>query len=146
MTSAPQTPNWPGYTPPLPLGKGTWKSPTNIVAIIITAAVIAVAALWFLGDRADKKAISALDVIITTCTLTGTNVPVAKVRYTVTNNGDVARAATLTFEYRDAGGARLDTDTARVQTLTPGDTARAEESTVLDGPTNTLDCFITSVR
>jgi hypothetical protein len=53
---------------------------------------------------------------------------------------------TIGIEYRDSSGARIDTDTARVRNVAPGDTVRTEETTLLDAGAPTGRCQITSIR
>jgi hypothetical protein len=50
------------------------------------------------------------------------------------------------IEYRDGGGNRIDTDTAYVRNIAPGDTVRTDESTILDAvPAGSISCQIVGV-
>lgn len=72
---------------------------------------------------------------------------VATVGLVVTNRGKTTSSAAISIEYRDASGARIDTDTAYVRSIAPGDTARTTESTFLDAaPAGALTCAVTKVR
>lgn len=62
------------------------------------------------------------------------------------NDGSRSDSATVSIEYRDSAGARLDTDTASVRNIAPGDTARTEESTILDAEADSGSCRVTAVR
>lgn len=100
--------------------------------------------LAVLGQVGDSKGLSKIDVQLTSC---GGSESVAKVGYSVTNNGDRARRVTLELEYRDSSGARLDTDTAYVGNVPAGDTVRGEESTILNASEpGTITCKVTKVR
>jgi hypothetical protein len=89
-----------------------------------------------------------MKVAVTGCSFASTgSLQTAKVDFTVTNTGATARSASVGIEFRDGAGNRVDTDTAYVKTVAPGDTVRASESTILDASVeSTGRCLVTSVR
>lgn len=139
----------PGFypPPPPPRKKSFWSSTGGILTIVfgaIALIVVLCGGLAVIGRVGDSKAMSKIDVQLTSCGGTGS---VATVGYSVTNNGDRARRVTLELEYRDASGARLDTDTAYVGSVPAGDTVRGEESTILNASeSGTITCKVTKVR
>ncbi|WP_200209564.1 FxLYD domain-containing protein [Micromonospora coerulea] len=129
-----------------PRKKSFWGTPGGIFLIVFGS----VAFLGFIcvglvtiGRISDRNAVEQLDVQVTSCTGTGS---VATIGYTVKNTGSEARRVTLKVEYRDASGARLDTDTAYVGSVPAGDTVRGEESTILNASTSgAITCKIVRV-
>ncbi|MFD0519021.1 FxLYD domain-containing protein [Paractinoplanes durhamensis] len=110
---------------------------------LVVAGCVGVAVIGLVSDR---SAASEMHVTVTGCKFSGGDVlPAATVEYTVTNNGDSARGVTVRFEYRDSAGNRIDTDTAHVKSIAPGDTVRAEETTLLDATVSSGICAITGV-
>ncbi|MEU5914203.1 FxLYD domain-containing protein [Micromonospora sp. NPDC047527] len=145
----PHYPPAPGgyYPPPTPPPKkgSFWGSSVGILLIIFgSIAILGVicGGLVLVGRISDSNAAKQIDVQLTSCGGTGS---VAKVGYTVTNNGSQARRVTLKLEYRDATGARLDTDTAYVGSVPAGDTVRGEESTILNATSSTITCKVVGV-
>lgn len=124
-----------------------WRGP-GIILIVIAVGLALFGIYALTGGLAPKPAAADdLDVSITSCTFTGSDtLPSAKVGLTVTNNGSRTRSVSIGIEYRDSSGARIDTDTARVSSVKPGDTVRTEETTLLDAGTTSGRCLITSVR
>ncbi|MFI6332903.1 FxLYD domain-containing protein [Micromonospora chersina] len=95
-----------------------------------------------IGALSNRQSLNHIDVQVTSCESTGS---VAKVGFTVRNSGKQARRVTLDIEYRDAAGARLDTDTAYVGNVPAGDTVRGEESTILNAESTSLTCKVVKV-
>lgn len=136
------------YPPPPPVRKSFWSSSGGILTIIgicFGALVVLCGGMAVIGRAGDNAALSKIDVQLTSCGGTGS---VAKVGYSVTNNGGQNRRVTIELEYRDSSGARLDTDTAYVGEVPAGDTVRGEESTILNAtPANgAVTCKVTKVR
>lgn len=127
-----QAPPW----PPLRQKKRFWTSTGGvftIVGIILGSVFLVCGGLLALGLVSDSTAAKKMDVKLTSCSFENDGfLPSATVEYTVKNTGDTARGALIRIEYRDGAGNRVDTDTAYVQTIQPGDTVRAEETTMLD--------------
>lgn len=134
----------PGYYPPKK--KSFWGSSAGILLIVFgSIAVLGVVCVGLVtvGRITDSNAAKQIDVQLTSCGGTGS---VAKVGYTVTNNGSKARRVTLKLEYRDGSGARLDTDTAYVGSVPAGDTVRGEESTILNATSGSaITCKVVGV-
>lgn len=162
--AAPQTPDQqpthPAYGPPPgayppPPGKPVsprlafWTSAQGIICIFAIAAGVTFVVFVLttvLGPSA-TPASKTLDVSVTGCEFSGSDsLPSATVEFTVRNTGDVARGATIGIEYRDASGARIDTDTARVKSIPAGDIVRSSETTILDAAASSGTCAIVSVR
>lgn len=122
-----------------------WTSGPGILSIF----VIAGAVLFLIGGiatRLDGPASKNFDVNVTSCNSTAGSLPTANIGFTITNTSGSPRSATIHIEYRDADGSRLDTDTSRVARLAAGETARQNESTLLDGtPTGAISCRITDI-
>jgi hypothetical protein len=86
----------------------------------------------------------AFTVGVASCEVSG---DIGKVGLVVTNKSGTTRSATISVEYRDGSGARIDTDTAYVRNIAPGDTVRTDESTFLDAtPAGSVTCEVTEVR
>jgi len=162
MTQPPIVPGQPqptpyAYSPPPPGGPPAqaaksktafWLRGPGIILVIVAVglALFGIVALTG-GLKAGTAADDDLSVTMTSCEFTGSDsLPSAKVGLTVTNNGDRTRSVTIGIEYRDSSGARIDTDTARVRNVAPGDTVRTEETTLLDAGAPTGRCQITSIR
>jgi len=87
------------------------------------------------------------DVKLTECKprtdeITGPQVHVILV---VKNSGSEARDYAVQLEYLDAKKVRIDTDTAFIEKVAPGTTARYDEPTFLDEGTKAASCRIVSV-
>ncbi|MEU8301129.1 FxLYD domain-containing protein [Micromonospora sp. NPDC048909] len=139
----------PGYyppPPPPPRKKHFLATPGGIFLVVFGTVALMGAicvGLVTVGRVSDNNAVKQLDVQVTACSGTSS---VATIGYTVTNNGNEDRRVTLKVEYRDASGARLDTDTAYVGSVPAGDTVRGEESTILNASTSgTITCKIVDV-
>lgn len=112
-----------------------------IAGVAIVACLVVFAVLWFSApqDKAGRFTLSA-------CRVTSASLNVATASFTITNTTGSTQSATLAIEYRDATGAKLDTDTAYVRGIAPGDTVRRDEPTLLDGaPAGSITCAITSI-
>lgn len=133
-----------GPVPQPPAGPSS-QTQWIVVSAIAAAAILAIMAASILkllhpGGGTD----SPFTVSVTSCQ--ADSIGIAKVGLSVTNRTSEARSATVKIEYRDGSGARLDTDTAYVRNIAPGDTARADESTILDGtPSGSIACIVTDV-
>ena len=142
----------PQYAPPptsgqfyAPPKKPFWSSTGGILIIVFGVIGLVVLLCCGLGARGvidDQAAASKMDVQLTECKVAA---GVATVGYSVTNNGDETNSVRLKIEYRDSSGARLDTDTAYVRSVAPGDTARGEETTFLDATASSITCKIVDV-
>ncbi|WP_431895892.1 FxLYD domain-containing protein [Micromonospora haikouensis] len=141
----PPGPPPPAFYPPQP-PKSFWSSPggiLTIIGIVFAGLLVVCGGLTVIGKVGDDAALSKIKVELTSCKAGAIT---ATAGYTVTNQGDTARRVTLDIEYRDASGARLDTDTAYVGEVPAGDTVRGEESTVLNAePEGALTCKIVKV-
>jgi len=87
------------------------------------------------------------DVKLTECKprtdeITGPQVHVILV---VKNSGSEARDYAVQLEYLDAKKVRIDTDTAFIEKVAPGTTARYDEPTFLDEGTKAASCRIVGV-
>lgn len=90
-----------------------------------------------------------ITVQVSDCEMSGADgLNTAKVSLVVGNISQQTRSARIEIEYRDGNGRRLDTDTAYIRDIEPGDTVSHQESTILDGvPTGQGGtCAITSIR
>lgn len=136
--TGPQMP--PGWTPPPPSGWSTWSGRTRG---IIVAVLIVVGGIGWIAFERYTAANPAFDVRISSCTSTSLT---ATVGLSVHNTSKTTKSARVEVEYRDAAGTRLDTDTAYVRDIAPGDTARHDESTILDATTaGTVFCRVLKV-
>lgn len=128
-----------------PPKKPFWNAQT-IVVVVLGAIFLTCGVLYKTGSSASREAARSMKVTVTGCRTSGASLPAATIEFTVTNSGSTARGATLAVEYRDESGARIDTDTARVQTIAPGDTAKGSETTILDAQVfGAITCKITNV-
>ena len=140
----------PAYAPAGPPAKppnsklAYWTSPTGIV-LMLTAAVFLIIGIALLTPSNASTAAKDLDITIVSCNFTGGDLSTATVGFTVTNHGKSTRTVVLHFEYRDSAGSRIDTDTSTVRNIAPGDTVRAEEPTLLDGPATSGTCHLTGI-
>lgn len=136
------------WTPPParpPTFWSTTKGQWTIAGIVVGSILLAFAAVWIWIDVQARHA-RDLDVDVTACEFSAGSLPMGTIELTVHNKSDEERLATITVEYRDSSGNRVDTDTARV-TVPAGDTVKTRESTILDAPvTGAAECGVTSVR
>ena len=133
-----------------PPKKSFWSSTggvLTIIGIVIGAVILLCGGLAAVGLVGGQAAASKMHVELTSCEFTASDVlPSVDVGYTVTNNGDSTRSARIEIEYRDSSGARIDTDTAYVRDIAPGDTVRGEETTILDAaPSGSGRCVVVGV-
>ncbi|MFG3710093.1 FxLYD domain-containing protein [Micromonospora sp. NPDC047730] len=140
-------PAHPPYGPPTaPKRQSFWASPGGIFLIIFGSLALVgliCGGVLALGKLSSDRASGNLDAQVTSCNASSS---VAEVGVSVKNNGRETVDARVRFEYRDATGARLDTDSTTIRNITPGDTARANESTFLDAPPgSTIECRIVGV-
>lgn len=122
-----------------------WTRGPGIILIIVGVGLVFAAIVAVTGglEPGGSSKAKDLDVQMTSCSVSGS---VAKVGLSVTNRGDRTRSVRIGIEYRDGSGARIDTDTAQVSGIAPGDTARTEETTILDASATSGRCVITSIR
>ena len=116
---------------------------TRVIVVVATALapviIGGVLLITMVSRSADRG--EAVDVSLTGCTFTGSTATVA---FTVVNNGSRDQTVRLRWEYRDASGARVDTDSTRVE-VPAGDTVRDEESTILNADASSGTCRLLSV-
>jgi hypothetical protein len=130
--------------PPRPVSPrlAFWTSGQGIVCIFLIAGLL-VAVLVGVINRIEGPASANFDTTVTSCKADGST---ATVGFTVKNVSKKTRSATVKIEYRDGSGNRLDTDTAFVSDIAPGDTVQREESTLLDAdPGTSARCEIVGV-
>jgi hypothetical protein len=122
-----------------------WTSPTGIICmLLIMGAVVAI--IVGVTNRLSGPASDNFEITVTSCDATAGPLSTAKVGFTIKNTSSTPRSATVQIEYRDGAGSRLDTDTAHVQTIQPGDTVRHDESTILDAEAaGAIQCAITGI-
>jgi hypothetical protein len=135
-------PGWP--RPPKISFWSTTKGSFTIIGIIfgsLALITVAFAGIAYLSNQGS----SSMDAKILSCSFAGDTLPTATVEYTIKNNGNSTRGATIHIEYRDSSGNRVDTDTARVRSIQPGDTVRSEEVTFLDASVSSGTCVITGI-
>lgn len=134
-------------TPPARSRLAFWTRGPGIIAVIVAAGLLLFGLYALTAGLSARAAADDLTVDVTSCKFTGSEeLPSAKVGIAVTNNGDKTRSVAVTIEYRDSGGNRLDSDTARIRNIAPGDTARTEETTLLDAGATSGSCSVSSVR
>jgi hypothetical protein len=122
-----------------------WTSSTGVVLMLLIA-FVAVIVLAGIVNRVQGPAGAKFGVTVTSCNVTGTTLATATIGLAVRNAGKSTSSATVKIEYRDGGGNRIDTDTAYVRDIAPGDTARTEETTILDAaPTGSISCEVVGV-
>jgi hypothetical protein len=122
-----------------------WTRGPGIVLIVIAAGLLLFGIYVLAGGLNPPKA--HFDVAVTNCDATRGELPMATVGLSITNKTSTTRSAVVHIEYRDADGSRLDTDTSRVSSIAPGDTARTQESTLLDAaPSTSMTCLITGIN
>ncbi|MBF9129381.1 hypothetical protein I0C86_10405 [Plantactinospora sp. S1510] len=126
-----------------------WSSPGGvfaIIGIIVGSVVVVCVGLAIAGALMSGSAASKMDASVVSCTFTPGPLSSATVGIQVKNNGVSTRTAKVGIEYRDGSGNRIDTDTAYVRNIRPGDTARVEETTLLDAEvTSAGTCKIVDV-
>lgn len=144
----PQTYTPPPASPPVkpPNSKLVfWTSGQGVVCMLLIAGLL-VAVLVGVINRISGPAADNFNVSVTSCDATTGSLPTATIGFTIKNTSSKPRGATVKIEYRDGAGSRLDTDTAYVRDIQPGDTVRHEESTILDAaPADSVNCEITGI-
>jgi hypothetical protein len=125
-----------------------WTRGPGVILVVVALGLVLFGVYAVTGGlKPGSSSANDVDVSITSCTFTGSDsLPSAKVGLTATNHGDRTRSVRVSIEYRDSSGARIDTDTARISGIAPGDTVRTEETTLLDAGTTSGRCLVTSVR
>jgi hypothetical protein len=143
----------PGYVAPPPpkTRKDFWLRGPGIVILFVAAGILIGVPLAIAGistsPTGDAPAGSGFDVQVTSCEMTGDSLSSATVGLIVTNNQKRADSVRIEVEFRDGSGRRIDTDTAYIRDVAPGDTVKHEESTLLNAtPTGRGTCQITSIR
>jgi hypothetical protein len=134
----------PGHPPVKPPSKVHMflTSPKGIVLMLGAVGVVILASIFLSPSRTGQTA-KSLDVDVLTCTFTGDT---ATVGLSVTNTGKTTiQRATIHIEYRDSADSRIDTDTATVRDIAPGDTVRSDEQTLLDARATSGTCHVTDV-
>lgn len=155
MTQPPTVPGQPQPTPygppapaaPKPSRAQFWLRGPGLVLVIVVAG-LAVFGIYALAGGLTPGSAKAddLSVTVTRCEFTDGSLPSAVVGISVTNGGSATHSAVISIEYRDGGGARIDTDTARVSNVRPGETVRTEETTLLDAAASSGTCVLTGIR
>ena len=136
-------PGWP--VQPIPPKKTSNRKILLIVGLVIGLLVLLSLVFGTAGGVSDRDSASDLDVSVTSCEFVGGALSSATVGIKVKNNGDSTRTVRVKVEYRDSAGVRVDTDTAVVRGIKPGDTARVEETTILDAEITSGTCAAVSV-
>jgi uncharacterized protein (TIGR02588 family) len=113
------------------------------VLIICAILVPVIAGVLIVATYANRAAAGSIKVDVTSCTLT-TN-QLAEVAFTAENTSGRAKTVRLRWEYRDGGGALVDTDSTSV-TIPAGDTVRGEESTFLNAKVSSVRCSFAGAR
>lgn len=141
-------PGYPMASPARPVSKrlAFWTSAPGILSMLVIAGA-AIFLIAGISSRLEGPASKNFNITVTSCTGSGTgSLATANIGFTITNTSKTTRSATVHVEYRDADGSRLDTDTSLVRNLGAGETARQNESTILDGsPAGAIQCAITGV-
>ena len=149
MSYPPQQPPAERQQPP-----AAWPAPTrppidrqreHRKALLIGGGILAAAALGFAALMLTPRHSASDDfsVELTSCSASG---GVATAGLVVKNISDKPASVTVAIEYRDASGARLDTDKAYIRNVQPGDTVRHDEDTILDAtPGSGLTCKVTGI-
>ncbi|MEV6633858.1 FxLYD domain-containing protein [Actinoplanes sp. NPDC051470] len=148
--TAPHVPGQPynvpptGYPtpPPAPKPKPTFWQTFPGAMTIVGIVVAGIAVLFLLPMINPGPDGDDLDVNLTSCN--ASQFGNARVGITVKNNSKQKVTAKIGIEFRDSAGARVDTDTAYVRDIAPGDTARSEELTNLDASSGSITCKLTS--
>lgn len=132
--------------PPVKSRKDFWLKGPGIIVLIVAGGLLLFGIYAATGGL--KPASADAEVNVVSCKVGGSDsLPTATVGITVKNTGSKTRSFSVNVEYRDGAGNRIDTDTARVRSVAPGDTARVEETTILDAaPDSAGACAIVGVR
>ena len=137
--------------PPSPRSRyDFWTRGPGLIVLIVLAGLLAVGviALNLARDRKPADPMNGFAVAVVGCEFSHdegggadglTNVIV---NYTVKNNHEDSRIATVQIEYRDDGGHLVDRDSSRTKWIGVGDTVRGVEMTSLDVPVKTGTCTI----
>lgn len=122
-----------------------WTSSKGVLILVggtIALIVIIGAGIQGFNAGATRK---SFDTRVTGCDAT-TSSNMVTIGFTVKNTGNRTATAKVLIEYRDGAGSRLDTDTSYLRDIAPGDTARGQESTVIDAvPDGGMRCKIVGV-
>lgn len=119
-----------------PPGKPHWWRDLGTgaqVTVVLTAVMVGAILIGFIASALTGQLSSPredITVSVQSCEFTGEMLPSATVQYTVTNAGQRSHQVKIHWEYRDAGGARVDAETSRV-TVPARDTIRSSETTML---------------
>lgn len=141
----------PGYPqmygpPPQPPKSKMSAKDWKLFSIIFVPIAAVLMVLLVVGLLQGPSKSARFDVQIVSCKFEGADfLPSATVGLTIKNTGDAADDARISIEYRDSSGARIDTDTAYVRDIPPGDTVRTEEVTMLDAPVTSGRCVVTGI-
>lgn len=124
-----------------------WLKGPGIIVVIVVGGILLYGLYAAFGSGGQPAKVSA-EARVVSCEIDSSgSLPQAKVGLTVRNTGDKTRSFTVSIEYRDSAGSRIDTDTAYVRSIAPGDTARTEETTLLDASVSSGGtCAIVGVR
>lgn len=122
-----------------------WSTPGGIILIVVGGVIALCLGFGVIGAVGRIVGASDMKADITSCEFSGGMLPAATVGYTVTNSGDSTRSVRIKFEYRDSSGSRIDTDSAYVRDVAPGDTVRGEETTILNATVSSGKCAIVGV-
>lgn len=136
-----------GSYPP-PRQKRGYKGLIIGLAVLLVLCCGGGAVLFGLGLKGAADSDRKMDVEITSCKFAGdeVNLPTATVEFTVKNNGKTDNSVKLSWDYRNAKGEQVDTDTTFTPTVKPGDTIKHSETTLLNTKMGTGGrCILTKV-
>jgi hypothetical protein len=143
----------PGRPPPVFVGRHAVRHPPasqrlSPMAFTAIAAVVVLltAMLIQMGGPAVRRSSAELSVVVTACSVVGSSPPMAQVTYAVHNDGLGTKDARLRIDYRDASGAHIGSDLARIRSVAAGLTVASGKTTVLRSMSRSLRCRITLVR
>jgi hypothetical protein len=128
--------------PPEPRGSrlNWWLKGPGIMVVIVVGGLLLFGVTQLFDAVKPGPSYSAR---VVDCSLDGRNA-VASIE--LTNRGGTERTFEILIEYRDGGGARVDTDTAFAFNVPPGETVRLDESTHLDAEVASGTCDVVGVR
>lgn len=136
-------PGMPTPKPPKPSRLNFWLKGPGVMVLIVIGGLLLFAVTQLFDAVKPAPSGPSYSARVVDCSLDGRNA-VASIE--LTNTGDTERTFEILIEYRDGGGARVDTDRAFAFNVPPGEKVRLDESTHLNAETASGTCAIAGVR
>jgi hypothetical protein len=135
----PYYPTGPGGPPRKPHWWRDLDSGARLALIALAIIIPLAGGIAVFAAVMDRAGLNDVEVKSSSCRFDSDGLPSVSVEYSASNTGNRDRQITIHWEFRDASGSRVDTDTTSVS-VPAGDTVRGSETTLLPVAVSSGSC------